>query len=91
MGADRIDAAQVDNTDWLATLRSLGVGTDQPEVARIVVDESEGWLKGYDAQERLVAMYTVTTGSKNNPLPIGNWDVKGVAYNPPFSYNPELF
>lgn len=91
VGADRIDAAQVDNKDWLATLRSLGVGTDQPEVARIVVDESEGWLKGYDAQDRLVAMYTVTTGSKNDPLPIGNWDVKGVAYNPPFTYNPELF
>lgn len=91
VGADRIDASKVDNKDWLATLRSLGVGTDQPEVARIVVDESESWLKAYDSNDRLVAMYTVTTGSRNDPLPLGNWEVKGVAYNPPFAYDPKLF
>lgn len=91
VGADRIDAATVDNKDWLDTLRSLGVGTDQPEVARIVVDESEGWLKAYDAADKLVAMFTVTTGSSNDPLPLGEWEVNGVAYNPPFAYDPELF
>lgn len=91
VGSDRIDAAQVDNKDWLETLRSLGVGTVQPSVARILVDESEGWLKAFDAKDKLVAMYTVTTGSANDPLPIGNWEVKGVAYNPPFAFDPELF
>ena len=91
IGADAIDPAQVKRPDWLDTLRSLGVGTNQPEVARIVVDESEGWLRAYDADDRLVAGFNVTTGSKNDPLPIGDWKVKGVAYNPPFAYNPELF
>ena len=91
VGADAIDAAAVDNKDWLETLRSLGVGTTQPEVARILVDESEGWLKTYDADDRLVAMFTVTTGSRHDPLPIGEWEVKGVAYNPPFSFDPTLF
>ena len=91
IGADAIEPASVDNKDWLDTLRSLGVGTKQPEVARIVVDESEGWLKGYDGDDRLVAMFTVTTGSEHDPLPIGDWQVKGVAYNPPFAFDPELF
>ncbi|MCL6251597.1 L,D-transpeptidase family protein [Altererythrobacter sp. KTW20L] len=91
VGADRIDAASVDNKDWLDTLRSLGVGTDQPEVTRIVVDESEGWLKAYDEADKLVAMFTVTTGSSNDPLPLGEWGINGVAYNPPFAYDPELF
>lgn len=91
IGADAIDAASVDNKDWLATLRSLGVGTDQPEVARILVDESEGWLKAFDGDDRLVAMFTVTTGSQQDPLPIGDWKVKGVAYNPPYAFDPELF
>lgn len=91
VGADRIVTSQVDNKDWLATLRSLGVGTDQPEATRILVDESEGWLKAYDDEDRLVAIFTVTTGSRNDPLPVGNWEVKGVAYNPPFAYDPELF
>ncbi|WP_353653081.1 L,D-transpeptidase family protein [Porphyrobacter sp. SLTP] len=91
VGADRIDASLVDNKEWLETLRSLGVGTGQPDVVRILVDESEGWLKAFDAQDRLVAMFTVTTGSQNDPLPIGNWEVKGVAYNPHFAFDPKLF
>lgn len=91
VGADAINAASVDNKDWLTTLRSLGVGTDQPDVARILVDESEGWLKAFDGEDRLVAMFTVTTGSENDPLPIGDWKVKGVAYNPPYAFDPELF
>lgn len=90
VGADVIDPSSVDNKGWLPTLRSLGVGTNQPEVARILVEESEGWLKAYDAEDRLVAMFTVTTGSRHDPLPIGDWTVKGVAYNPPYSFNPEL-
>ncbi len=91
VGADRIDAAMVENREWLQTLRSLGVGTGQPDVARILVDETEGWLKAYDAKGRLAAMFTVTTGSQNDPLPIGDWAVKGVAYNPPFAFDPKLF
>lgn len=91
VGADKIDASQVDNKGWLATLRSLGVGTQQPSVAKVIVDESEGWLKAFDKENKIVAMFTVTTGSNNDPLPIGNWQIKGVAYNPPFAYDPELF
>lgn len=91
VGADYLDASLVDNKDWLETLRSLGVGTNQMDVARIVVDESDGWLKAYDKQDQLVAMFTVTTGSQNDPLPLGNWGVTGVAYNPPFAFDPKLF
>lgn len=90
VGADRIDASTVDNKAWLETLRSLGVGTDQPEAARLVVDESEGWLKVFDGGDKLVAMFTVTTGSRHDPLPIGNWGIKGKAYNPTYAYDPAL-
>jgi len=91
IGADRIDPSSVDNPDWLRTLASLGVGTQQPKAARIVVDKSGGWLKAYDENDRLVAAFTVSTGSEHDPLPLGEWNVKGVAYNPPFAYDPELF
>ena len=33
----------------------------------------------------------VTTGSENDPLPIGEWKVEGIQFNPKFHYNPELF
>jgi lipoprotein-anchoring transpeptidase ErfK/SrfK len=91
IGADRIAASDVDDRNWSLTLASLGVGTDQPEVAKVVVDKSEGWLKGYDDAGKLVAMFTVTSGSSHDPLPLGEWKVLGVSRNPPFHYNPDLF
>ncbi|MHA6317262.1 L,D-transpeptidase family protein [Altererythrobacter sp. CAU 1778] len=91
IGGDRIAKGSVDDTDWQSTLMALGVGSDQPDVARIVVDESDGWLRGYDANDKLIAAFTVTTGSTNDPLPIGNWGINGVGHNPTFAYNPELF
>ena len=33
----------------------------------------------------------VTTGSEHDPLPIGEWKVTGVQFNPTFHYNPDLF
>ena len=33
----------------------------------------------------------VTVGSKNDPLPVGEWKVNGVSIEPPFNYNPDLF
>jgi lipoprotein-anchoring transpeptidase ErfK/SrfK len=77
--------------EWLRTLASLGVAADQPDAARIVVDKSEGWLKAYDSTDRLIAMFTVTTGSSRDPLPLGEWGINGVARNPPFAYDPDLF
>jgi lipoprotein-anchoring transpeptidase ErfK/SrfK len=77
--------------EWSRTLASLGVSSEQPEVARVVVDKSESWLKGYDEAGKLVAMYTVTSGSGHDPLPLGEWKVLGVSKNPPFHYNPDLF
>ena len=89
-GADlgRADAGL--GEEWLGTLVSLGVAADQPGAARVVVDKSEGWLKAYDAGDNLVAMFTVTTGSSHDPLPLGEWGINGVARNPPFAFDPEL-
>ena len=91
IGADRIAPGAVDDPDWQQTLQSLGVGTEQPQVARIVVSKSEDTLKGYDESGKLVVVFTVTTGSEHDPLPLGDWKVTGVARNTPFSYDPELF
>lgn len=33
----------------------------------------------------------VSAGSEHDPLPIGDWKVKGVAKDPTFHYNPDLF
>jgi lipoprotein-anchoring transpeptidase ErfK/SrfK len=91
IGGDRIDPTKVEDKTWQATLASLGVGTDQPHVNKIVVDKSGGWLKGYDQAGKLVAMFTVTTGSQHDPLPLGTWGITTISRNPHFNYNPDLF
>ena len=90
VGADRIDPATVDDGGWLATLRMLGVGSEQPKADKIVVDKSAGTLLAYDAAGKLVAAYTATMGSTNDPLPLGTWKILGKAFNPSFNYNPDL-
>ena len=91
VGADRIDPASVKDANWLATLKMLGVGSEQPKADKIVVDKSAGTLLAYDAAGRLIAAYTATMGSTNDPLPLGDWKIVGKAFNPPFHYNPDLF
>jgi len=76
---------------WRATLSALNVDANQPKGKRIVVDKSEEVLKVYDEADKLIAQFPATMGSGHDPLPIGNWTVKGAAYNPPFHYNPKLF
>ena len=90
-GTERIQGVEEVDPEWLRTLASLGVDSRQPDAARIVVDKSEGWLKAYDGAGKLLAMFTVTTGSSHDPLPLGEWGINGVAYNPPFAYDPDLF
>ncbi len=89
IGADSISPDAIGDRGWQQTLASLGVGSEQPEVDRIVVSKSGGTLEAYQGDE-LVALFTVTSGSSQFPLPIGNWDILGEAYNPPYSYDPEV-
>lgn len=91
IGADRIVPGAIDDPQWARTLQSLGVGSEQPEVARIVVSKSKGTLRAYDANDELVALFTVTSGSQHDPLPLGEWGINGVAFNPKFAYDPDLF
>lgn len=90
IGGDRIAPGAVDDPDWQQTLQSLGVGTEQAKVERIVVDKSDSTLKAYDAGGKLVTVFTVSSGSSRFPLPLGNWKINGKAPNPPFNYDPEL-
>jgi lipoprotein-anchoring transpeptidase ErfK/SrfK len=76
---------------WQRTLASLGVSGDQPQAARVVVDKSESWLKAYDSDGKLIALFTVTSGSGHDPLPLGEWGITGVGRNPPFRFDPDLF
>jgi lipoprotein-anchoring transpeptidase ErfK/SrfK len=91
VGADQAGAGGSDDAGWRATLAALGVAGEQPRAARIVVDKSEKVLMAYAADNRLIAQFPATMGSAHDPLPIGEWEIRGIAHNPPFHYNPALF
>ena len=76
---------------WRATLSSLNIDARQPIASRVLVSKSQGVLKVYDAQDRLVAQFPATMGSQHDPLPIGTWKIQGISTNPSFHYNPDLF
>jgi lipoprotein-anchoring transpeptidase ErfK/SrfK len=57
----------------------------------IRVSRSRGTVDAIDANGVVLARYPATTGSAHDPLPLGKWKVNGVAWNPPYQYNPKLF
>ncbi|MBB1473017.1 MULTISPECIES: L,D-transpeptidase [unclassified Luteimonas] len=65
--------------------------TPLPEIARVVVDKSDSVVQLVTADGKVVAQFPASTGSKHDPLPIGEWTIKGVARDPTFHYNPALF
>jgi lipoprotein-anchoring transpeptidase ErfK/SrfK len=57
---------------------------------RVVVSKSRLSLT-VDNGDDLLFFAPVTAGSEHDPLPLGNWKVRGVSRNPVFHYNPALF
>jgi lipoprotein-anchoring transpeptidase ErfK/SrfK len=62
----------------------------RPDVV-VTVSKGRSALTVQDGSGRTIFYAPVTTGSEHDPLPIGEWKVKGVQFNPTFNYNPELF
>jgi lipoprotein-anchoring transpeptidase ErfK/SrfK len=62
----------------------------RPDVI-VTVSKSNSSLSVADVSGRIIFYAPVTTGSERDPLPIGEWKVNGIQFNPPFNYNPDLF
>ena len=57
----------------------------------IRVSKRRTTVEAIDAKGAVLASYPATIGSVHDPLPIGKWKINGVAWNPSFNYNPDLF
>lgn len=62
-----------------------------PKAGKIVVDKNERTLTLLDTDGKIMAQYPSSSGTENDPLPIGTWKVNGISKNPVFHYNPKLF
>ena len=70
---------------------NIGGAKALPPASSIVVDRSDSTVALLDAGGKVIAQMPASTGSEHDPLPVGHWKVNGVAHNPPFHYNPQLF
>ena len=61
------------------------------QAASVVISKGESSVRAYDASGALLAFFAATIGSEHDPLPLGEWKINGVAREPKFHYNPELF
>jgi lipoprotein-anchoring transpeptidase ErfK/SrfK len=57
----------------------------------IRVSKRRTTVEAVDAKGAVLASYPATIGSVHDPLPIGKWKINGVAWDPSFNYNPDLF
>jgi lipoprotein-anchoring transpeptidase ErfK/SrfK len=62
-----------------------------PAALEVVLTGATKSLVVHDSTGRTLMYAPVTTGSEHDPLPVGEWKVVRVTWNPVFNYNPELF
>jgi lipoprotein-anchoring transpeptidase ErfK/SrfK len=65
-------------------------GQAPPEGTQVVVSKSNSTLT-VQGPQGVLFFAPITAGSEHDPLPIGDWKVRGIAFNPTFNYNPDLF
>jgi len=68
-----------------------GAGSPAPTTVEVVLTGATKSLVVRDSTGRTLMYAPVTTGSLHDPLPVGEWKVVSVSWNPVFNYNPELF
>lgn len=64
---------------------------DPPVPASVIVDAATSSVRAVDASGKILAFYPATIGSQHDPLPLGNWTIRGISWYPKFKYNPKLF
>jgi lipoprotein-anchoring transpeptidase ErfK/SrfK len=60
-----------------------------PKVERITIDKSNRDVRAFGADGKLLAYYPASIGSEEKPAPSGDTTVKGVAFDPVYTYNPK--
>ena len=60
-----------------------------PQVERIDVDKGSRDVRAFGKDGKLLAYYPASIGSTEKPAPSGDTKVKGVAFDPVYTYNPK--
>ena len=74
-----------------AVVRSgeLGYLPQDPKVDRVEVDKGSRDVRAFGKDGKLLAYYPASIGSEEKPAPSGETKVKGVAFDPSYTYDPK--
>jgi lipoprotein-anchoring transpeptidase ErfK/SrfK len=73
------------------TAKPAPVSKESAGPVEVVLNGATKSLIVRDAGGRVVMHAPMTSGSEHDPLPVGDWKVVSVSWNPTFNYNPDLF
>jgi lipoprotein-anchoring transpeptidase ErfK/SrfK len=73
------------------TGKRTGPNPSNTVAAEVIVSKEHRDAIAVDANGTILFYAPVSSGSKHDPLPIGDWTVRGVYVNPYFNFNPRLF
>ncbi|ACL55069.1 L,D-transpeptidase family protein [Methylobacterium nodulans] len=62
---------------------------EEPKVQRIVVDKEALQVRAYGGDGALLAVYPASIGSEEKPAPQGTFKVKGIVFDPDYTYDPK--
>ena len=72
-------------------IKVVNIGADvSTPVSRIIADKARKQVRAYDASGKLVVAYPATIGSSDTPSPTGTHEVARIAFNPEYTYNPNV-
>ncbi|GJE19240.1 L,D-transpeptidase family protein [Methylobacterium marchantiae] len=63
--------------------------TPKKDIVRIEVDKATRHVRGFGEDGTLLAYYPASIGSEEKPAPSGEAKVKGIAFEPWYTYNPK--
>jgi lipoprotein-anchoring transpeptidase ErfK/SrfK len=67
------------------------VRSDRPDIARIVISLSGNTFNAFDSAGNMIFHAPTTVGSKYDPSPRETVEIKAIAHDPHFHYQPKLF
>jgi lipoprotein-anchoring transpeptidase ErfK/SrfK len=83
------DFAKAGTTITVANVKAGAAENGSGAVKRIEVDKAEKQLRAYGDDDKLIAVFPATIGSTSRPAPTGTLEIKAIAKNPDYTYNPE--
>lgn len=85
-----VPAARPDPEPAAITNRNVAASSGgAAPVVRIEIDKAARRLQAFDADGRLRAAYPATIGSEEKPAPSGRFEIRAIARNPTYTYDPE--